>query len=142
MHRILVVDDKEDACPILLNLLTAEGYEVVRAIGGAEALRKLLISRPHLMILDMKLSPISGFEVCRAVKSSFSFHSLPVLMISVHSKPDFSLRARSVNVGAEEILFKPIGTGELLTRVKKYLHKNKLARTKPGRLNYPPVVGE
>lgn len=123
--RILVVDNNKDILTILSALLSIDSYQVFTANDATSALRKLLTSRPDLVILDVKLPGVSGLEVCRTIKGSDTFYSTPVVMISNNYGPDFSLRLDCINAGAEDLLIKPVNPIIFLDKVKIHLKKKK-----------------
>ncbi len=120
--QILIVDDNEDSCQIFTHLLTKEGYEVTLARDGKDGLQKMAQSRPDLVLLDVMLPGMNGFEVCRTIKSSPSFRAIPILIISAGIDP--AIQEQSLNVGAEELLSKPIRGHDLLSKIRKYFNNH------------------
>lgn len=99
--QILIVDDNEDSSQVFTRLLTKEGYAVTLAKDGAEGLQRVSQSRPDLILLDVMLPGINGFEVCRTIKSDPSLRSIPILIISAGIDP--ALQEQGLNVGAEAL---------------------------------------
>jgi CheY-like chemotaxis protein len=125
-QRILVVDDDGDSLIILSTVLSKAGYAVSTAKDSKEALRKICESRPDLVLLDLILPEIDGFALCDQLKSSDSFRSIPVLMISAWSDSNSILEQQSLRAGAEELLMKPIEPKELIIKVRRYLNNDPL----------------
>lgn len=118
--QILIVDDNEDSCQVFTRVLRKEGYEVALARDGAEGLQKISASRPDLILLDVMLPGINGFEVCRTIKNDPSLRSIPVLIISAGIDP--ALQEQGLNVGAEALLTKPIRPPDLIAKIRRYLN--------------------
>jgi len=119
MTRVLVVEDDEDLlCGLQINL-TDEGYEVLTARSGEEALEVALRERPHLMILDVVLPEMNGFEVCRHLRERGS--DIPIIMLT--AKRDETSRLAGLESGANEYLTKPFSLPELLARVRANLQR-------------------
>lgn len=127
--QILIVDDNEDSCQIFTRLLTKEGYAVTLAKDGVEGLQRVSQSRPDLILLDVMLPGINGFEVCRAIKSDPSLCSIPVLIISAGIDP--ALQEQGLNVGAEALLTKPIRPPVLIAKIKGYFNNQPSSLSTP-----------
>jgi putative two-component system response regulator len=122
--KILVVDDEAQNVEVLRRLMTKLGYEVLTASDGDSALQAVLDDRPDLVLLDVNMPGIDGFEVCRRLKSDPATRLLPVLLItSLTASED---RIRGIEAGADDFLLKPPVIAELearvrsLTRLKRY----------------------
>ncbi|MBW7460473.1 response regulator, partial [Paenibacillus sepulcri] len=101
--HILVVDDDEKITSLLRRSLAFEGYEVVTANNGLEGLKLMLTSDPNLLILDVMMPQIDGWEVCRRVREGGS--SVPILMLT--AKDDIQDRVKGLDTGADDYLVKP-----------------------------------
>ena len=117
--RILVVDDVPQNVKLLEQLLMLSGYEVVTASSGAEALQKVASANPDLVLLDVVMPNMSGYEVCRAIRSNPATQLLPVVMVTALDPAEE--RVKGIEVGADDFLSKPINQPELLARVKSLL---------------------
>jgi adenylate cyclase len=117
--RILVVDDTPANVKLLEQLLKASGYEAVSALSGAEALQKLESTQPDLVLLDVVMPNMSGYEVCRAIRGVAASALLPVVMVTALDPAEE--RVKGIEAGADDFLSKPINQAELLARVKSLL---------------------
>ncbi|MBM7565343.1 response regulator transcription factor [Paenibacillus sacheonensis] len=117
--HILVVDDDEKITSLLRRSLAFEGYEVTTANNGIEGLKQMLASDPNLLILDVMMPQVDGWEVCRRVREGGS--SVPILMLT--AKDDIQDRVRGLDLGADDYLVKPFALEELLARVRALLRR-------------------
>lgn len=117
--KVLVVDDNQDAINILSAILKKAGYLVGVAKDGQEALQKLNGDIPALILLDVMMPKMDGYEVCKAIKTNPAVSQIPILMIS--AKTDGVSQKRGLEVGAADYLMKPIQPNEILRKVKQYL---------------------
>ena len=148
--RILVVDDNKQNLEILQKTLTAAEYEVITAADGPTALGLIESAAPDLVLLDVMMPDMSGYEVCERIRANEASRLLPVVMLTVLS--EVTDRIRGIETGADDFLSKPFNREELLTRVKsllriKALHdeietKNRLLRTLFGRYVSVEVAAE
>lgn len=136
---VLVVEDEPAQREVLGYNLRAEGYEVIAAADGGEAMLCLRESNPDLVLLDWMLPGISGIEVCRQIKMQAAFRHIPVIMISARSEEVD--KVRGLETGADDYVVKPYSVAELMARVKSQLRRNR-----PGavgeRLEYGDLVLE
>ena len=117
--RVLVVDDEPMIREVLANHLIPEGYVVLQSPGGEEALELLGREEVDLVLLDIMMPRISGYEVCRVIRKTRSLEELPVLFLTAKSQPgDPSV---GFSEGANDYLNKPIAKSELLARVETHL---------------------
>jgi DNA-binding response OmpR family regulator len=116
---ILVVEDEPDIRLMARFMLESAGHRVIETASGNEAVSMLAEERPDLVLLDIRLPDIEGWEVLRKLRSSDRLSGLPVLIMSAHSSGDF--RARASREGSDGYLVKPFRENELLEWVNKLL---------------------
>ena len=121
---ILCVDDEEANLKLLDNILTPRGYNVVSAASGKDALQKIKSQDVDLILLDIMMPLMDGFEVCRQIKDDQKLRNIPVIMITaLTAKED---RIHGIESGAEEFLSKPFDKKEVLARINSLLKVKKL----------------
>ncbi|MEB3102454.1 response regulator transcription factor [Ferviditalea candida] len=119
-QQILVIDDDEKITSLLRRSLAFEGFAVHTANGGYEGLRILIDLEPDLVILDIMMPGIDGWEVCRRIREAGS--SVPILMLT--AKDDVRDRVKGLDLGADDYLVKPFALEELLARVRALLRRS------------------
>ncbi|MEW6408912.1 MAG: response regulator [Nitrospirota bacterium] len=117
--KILVVDDEEQNLKLLDTILTATGYEVENAINGADALSKVNDFNPDLILLDVMMPKMDGYEVCQKLKDNARSVNIPVIMLTALT--DRESRLKGLNAGANDFLAKPFDIVELKLRIKNLL---------------------
>jgi len=125
-QRILVVDDNEINCEVLQHMLEDQGYEVLIAYGGHEALVKMRTELPDLVLLDMMMPQVSGEDVIKAMKEDRLLQDTPVILITARASEDD--RLYGLGLGADDYLAKPIHQEELYIRVRNLLHRLEINR--------------
>ena len=118
-YRILVVDDEPHIVQILRFTLEKAGYQVSTADNGQTALDRINELQPNLVILDIMMPIMDGYEVCRRMREDFKMNQIPVIMLS--AKGDLPERVRGLEGGANDYLIKPYSNEELLLRVNNVL---------------------
>jgi two-component system, OmpR family, alkaline phosphatase synthesis response regulator PhoP len=133
--RILVIDDNRSLVRLMEGVLQKAGYEVLTAYDGLEGLAKALNGKPNLIILDIIMPEMDGYEVCRRLQRHPMTASIPVLMLTVKGKVDQTVEtAKQINfqsrvqdrneafdAGAVEFMTKPVTAAQLVKRVKAIL---------------------
>ncbi|MFH1227602.1 MAG: diguanylate cyclase [Planctomycetota bacterium] len=117
--RILVVDDEPKNRELIRAYLTPQGYQIIDAIDGEDALNKVKEFTPDLILLDVIMPKENGFEVCRILKASPDTLFIPIVIVTVLSKRED--RIKGIEAGADDFLSKPIDAQELISRVKSLL---------------------
>jgi two-component system, OmpR family, alkaline phosphatase synthesis response regulator PhoP len=124
-QEILAVDDEEDILELLRFNLTKEGFSVVCAASGEEALKSALSKRPDLILLDLLLPGIDGLEVARRLKNDSSTKDIPVVMVT--AKGEEADIVTGLEVGAEDYITKPFSRKVLIARVRAVLRRKAAA---------------
>ncbi len=125
-QRILVVDDEPGNIRLLGELLSAENYAISVAKDGVEALAQIEKNPPNLVLLDVVMPGLSGYEVCEKLRAQPHTRALPVILVT-GARPEEE-RVRGLDAGADEFLTKPVNREELLARVRSLLRVEALHR--------------
>jgi PleD family two-component response regulator len=123
--RVLIADDNPQGVELLEAYLSGSDYDIRTAADGEETLRQVKQWRPDLILLDIMMPKISGFEVCKRVRADHATRDIAVLMITALDQP--SDVERAVEAGTDDFLTKPINKAELLLRVRSLL-KSRLTK--------------
>jgi class 3 adenylate cyclase/CheY-like chemotaxis protein len=126
-HTVLVVDDQPQNVKLLADLLAVKGYAVVTAASGAEALEQVTSAPPDLVLLDVVMPGMSGYEVCQRIRADAATAMIPVIMVTALDPREE--RIRGLEAGADDFLTKPINQPELLARVRSLLRIKSLYDT-------------
>lgn len=128
MHRlrILIVDDESTIVKFLRANLEANGFETLGAMDGAEALQTIERELPDLLILDIMMPQMDGFEVCRRLRE---WSQIPIIMLSALG--DVSDKVKCLDLGADDYITKPFAVDELMARVKSVFRRAQTAKTAP-----------
>ncbi|XGV98119.1 MAG: PleD family two-component system response regulator [Leptolyngbya sp. BL-A-14] len=126
-YRVLAVDDIPDNLFLLQTILEAEGFAVDVAASGSIALNKIKASPPDLILLDVMMPDMTGYEVTQRIRQDESLPAMPILLITAH---DETSALQGLELGANDFISKPIDFNELLTRIRAYLHLEHSAEAK------------
>lgn len=136
MSRILVIEDDLAILRGLKDNFTAEGYDVLVAQDGAEGYRLAREEDPELIILDLMLPGLSGYEICRKLRDNGD--SVPILMLTARGEE--ADRVLGLDLGADDYVSKPFSVRELKARVRALLRRSEAASTPPDTLSFGDVV--
>ena len=136
MSRILVVEDDAAILRGLRDNLAAESYEVITAADGAEGYRLSQEKNPDLIILDLMLPKLSGYEICRKLRDQGSH--VPILMLT--ARGDEADRILGLDLGADDYVSKPFSVRELLARVRALLRRSDPQKAPVDQLTFGDVV--
>ncbi|HEY7252005.1 MAG TPA: response regulator, partial [Methylomirabilota bacterium] len=125
--RILIVDDTPANVHILQTRLAAHGYDIVTASDGEEALAAVLAAQPDLILLDVMMPKLDGFEVCRRLRADTALPFIPIIMVTAKSDPKDVVAG--LEAGGDEYLTKPVDQAALVARVKSMLRIKQLHDT-------------
>ena len=125
-NTILIVDDTLSAREVLRGLLSGQGYNLAFAAGGKEALEKALELSPDLILLDVMMPEMNGFEVCQHLRADPHLSEVPVIMIT--ALDDQESRLQGLEAGADDFISKPFNQLELQARVKTIIRLNRYRR--------------
>jgi len=117
--RILVVEDQADNLQILRDLLTVAGYEIVEATDGEEGVKAARHHRPDLILMDIQLPVLDGYEATRRIKADPTICSIPVIAVTSYALNGDEARTRAA--GCDGYVPKPYSPRELLAIIKEYL---------------------
>ncbi len=122
-RRILLVDDEPNIVKIISRRLMAEGFEVSVAMDGIIALEKARAEKPNLILLDVMLPKLSGYDVCRQLKQDMRYKNIPIIMLTAlahESDEEFGLE-----VGADAYIRKPFKAQQLLQKIEELISSHK-----------------
>ncbi|NJO84171.1 MAG: response regulator [Blastochloris sp.] len=138
MSKILIVDDDPTARMVLETMLIPDGYTLECATNGLEGLEKAAALTPDLILLDVMMPHLDGFEVCRRLRAAPLLADIPVLMIT--ALDDRDSRLRGIEAGADDFISKPIDRVEMRARVKTITRFNRYRRLMNERLKFQRLV--
>ena len=117
--RILVVEDQEDNRQIIRDLLSATDYEIMEAETGEQALEAVAKQRPDLILMDIQLPGIDGYETTRRIKADPALRSIPIIAVTSYALSGEEQKARAA--GCDEYVPKPYSPRQLLAKIRQYL---------------------
>jgi len=117
--RVLIVEDQEDNRAILRHLLSKSGYDLIEATNGEEGVALAQSQRPDLILMDVQLPIIDGYEATRRIKSNAELRSIPVIAVTSYALSGDEAKARAA--GCDAYFAKPFSPRLLLAKIRKYL---------------------
>ena len=121
---VLVVDDDRNAVEILYRMLQKEGFEVLRAHGGPQAIDIATAQPVDVILLDVMMPQMDGFQVCAVLRGQERTRDIPVILLT--AKDDMETRVAGMKLGVSEFLTKPVNKTELFARVRAQIHQRTL----------------
>ena len=118
--RILVIEDQEDNRRILRDLLTSAGYEVREALTGEAGVLAAETQRPDLILMDIQLPGLDGYEATRRIKANPALRPIPIIAVTSYALSGDEVKAREA--GCDAYVTKPFSPRALLAKVREYLH--------------------
>lgn len=117
--KVMVIDDSKTIRRTAETLLQREGYEVVTAVDGFEALSKIAETNPDIIFVDIMMPRLDGYQTCALIKNSQQYRNVPIIMLS--SKDSLFDRAKGRVVGCDEYLTKPFSKDELVDAIRTHV---------------------
>lgn len=138
---MLIVEDDMKISTLLKIYLEKEGYEVLEAINGTEAMKKIEIHDPCLLILDLMLPEVSGEQICSWIRNELK-SAMPIIMLT--AKASEKSRIHGFKIGADDYVVKPFSPGELMVRIEAVLRRtsNRCQKISFKELTIKPIKGE
>ncbi len=119
IKRILVVEDHEDNRRIMRDLLTSSGYEVIEAITGLEGVTAAETHRPDLILMDIQLPGIDGYEATRRIKANPHLQKVPIIVVTSYALSGDDVKA--FEAGCDAYVAKPLSPRDLLAKIREYV---------------------
>ena len=117
--RILVVEDQADNMQILRDLLTSAGYELIEAKDGEEGVKVATAERPDLILMDIQLPLLDGYEATRRIKADPALRAIPIIVVTSYALSGDEIEAREA--GCDAYVPKPYSPRHLLTKIREFL---------------------
>jgi DNA-binding response OmpR family regulator len=118
-RKIIIVDDDRDTREMLTMALDIEGFEVAEAANGLRLISTLHVDKPDAILLDVMMSWIDGFELCKAIKKNIEFKDIPVIFVSARKTPQDV--AKGIEAGASDYFTKPLDVDRLVHRLNELI---------------------
>jgi DNA-binding response OmpR family regulator len=122
MAKILIAEDERDIRDLITFTLRFAGHEVIPTANGAEALEKALVMKPDLIMMDVRMPKMTGYEACKAMKAEESICEIPVVFLSAKGQ-EFEIET-GLEAGAVEYILKPFSPDQLAEKVKSILKQH------------------
>ena len=121
LPKIVLVDDDRDTRALLTDFLEGQGFEVAQAANGLRLISILHVDKPDLILLDVMMSWIDGFELCRSIKKNPAFRDVPVVFVSARTTPE--ARRTGLAAGAADYFGKPVDLDRLAARLHELVQE-------------------
>jgi len=122
VKKIFIVEDNPDSRELVVKILKAKGYGIIQAVDGEEALQKLKEQRPDLILMDISIPKIDGYEVTRRIKEDDGLKDVPVIALTAHAmKGD---KEKALEAGCDGYIAKPFSVRELPILIESFLKKD------------------
>ena len=125
-QRILVVDDTPQNVKLFADLLSAKGYEVTTASNGKEAIERAHGETPDLILMDVNMEEMNGFEACEVMKSDFATSFIPIIMLT--SQDQVQNKITGLGKGADDYVIKTVDPLELQARIEMVIRRTRSSR--------------
>jgi len=137
-NKIVIVDDEETIRELVSDVLEIENFKVIKCADTDEGYKRILKSKPDLVILDVKMPQIGGIELCRLLRENVETKNIPVIMLTVESTE--TDKVIGLGVGADDYMTKPFSNKELVARVRALLRRVARIETKDTSLEVDDLV--
>jgi len=117
--RILIIEDEEDKRAIMRDLLITAGYNLIKAVDGEEGVKLAQRERPDLILMDIQLPILDGYEATRRIRASAELKSIPIIAVTSYALRGDDAKARAA--GCDSYVAKPFSPRELLAKVREFL---------------------
>ena len=139
-EKILVVDDEEHIAELISYNLTSNGYKVVIANNGIDAIKLAIEEKPNLILLDLMIPGKDGYDVCKDVRSNSEIRNTPIMMLTAKSEEVDKILG--LELGADDYITKPFSVRELLARVKAVLRRFSIVEPESNVLTFGDLVAD
>ena len=117
--KILIVEDNQDSRELVVKVLKNKGYQMIEAVDGEEALEKTADHKPNIILMDISIPKLDGYEVAKRLKEHEEFKSIPIVALTAHAMRGD--REKFISIGFEGYISKPINVHELPNQIRAYL---------------------
>ena len=139
-EKILVVDDEEHIAELISYNLTSNGYKVITANNGIDAIKLAIEEKPSLILLDLMIPGKDGYDVCKEVRGNSEVKNIPIIMLT--AKSEELDKILGLELGADDYITKPFSVRELLARVKAVLRRFYIVEPESNVLTFGDLVDE
>lgn len=119
MKRILAIEDQEDNRAILRDLLTAVGYDLIEAVNGAEGIAKAEAEKPDLILMDIQMPVLDGYECTRRIKANPALKAIPIIAVTSYALSGDEAKTKAA--GCDGYIAKPYDPRDMLKMIRRYL---------------------